>query len=116
MLAVPMAGGSVLVASAVLIAAQLCDAAWPIFHINETSLRQVITPHHLQGRVNAATHLILQGILPLGALAGGAIASAIGVRTTLAIAACGILLSSLWLVCSPVRDVRELPVSVPIRT
>lgn len=109
MLAVPMAAGSRATATAVLIAAQLCDAAWPIFHINETSLRQVITPDHLLGRVNASTHLIFQGILPVGALAGGAIAGAIGVRSTLLIAACGILLSSLWLVCSPVRSLRDLP-------
>ncbi|HXB69740.1 MAG TPA: MFS transporter [Candidatus Acidoferrales bacterium] len=108
MLAVPLARGSVAVCTAILIASQLCDAAWPVFTINETSLRQAITPHRLLGRVNAATHLIFQGILPLGALAGGAIAQGIGVRNTILIAAGGILLSTLWLVCSPVRRVRDL--------
>jgi predicted MFS family arabinose efflux permease len=106
MLAVPLARGSVPVCTAVLIGSQLCDAAWPVFSINETSLRQAITPHHLLGRVNAATHLLFHGILPLGALAGGAIAEAAGVRSTLFVAACGILLSTLWLVWSPVRRLR----------
>jgi len=109
MLAVPLARGSVAVCTAILIASQLCDAAWPVFSINQTSLRQAITPHHLLGRVNAATHLLFHGILPLGALAGGAIAEAIGARNTLLMAACAILLSTLWLVCSPVRCLRDLP-------
>ena len=109
MLAVPLARGSVAVCTAILIASQLCDAAWPVFSINQTSLRQAITPHHLLGRVNAATHLLFHGILPLGALAGGAIAEAIGARNTLLMAACGIGLSTLWLVCSPVRCLRDLP-------
>ena len=108
-LAVPLARGSVAVCTAILIASQLCDAAWPVFSINQTSLRQAITPHHLLGRVNAATHLLFHGILPLGALAGGAIAEAIGARNTLLMAACAILLSTLWLVCSPVRCLRDLP-------
>jgi predicted MFS family arabinose efflux permease len=108
MLAVPLARGPVPVCTAVLIASQLADAAWPIFTINETSLRQAITASRLQGRVNSAMHLIFHGILPLGAFAGGAIAEGIGIRSTLLMGACGILLSTLWLACSPVRNVRKL--------
>jgi predicted MFS family arabinose efflux permease len=115
MLAVPLARGSVAVCTTVLIASQFCDAAWPVFTINETSLRQAITPPRLLGRVNSAAHLIFHGILPLGAFAGGAIAEAIGVRSTLVVAACGILLSTLWLVCSPVRNVRDLPAVLLVR-
>jgi predicted MFS family arabinose efflux permease len=111
MLAVPLARGPVAVCTAVLIASQLFDAAWPVFTINETSLRQAITPLRLLGRVNAAIHLLYQGLLPLGALAGGALAQAIGVRTTILVAAVGILLSTLWLVCSPVRGVQSLPIA-----
>jgi predicted MFS family arabinose efflux permease len=112
MLAAPLARGSVAFCTAVLIASQLCDAAWPVFSINETSLRQAITPDRLLGRVNAALHLVFQGILPLGALAGGAIAEVIGVRSTLLVGASGMLLSTLWLVCSPVRRVRDLPTAL----
>ena len=46
------------------------------------------------------------------ALTGGALGSAIGVRTTLFIGACGEILSVLWLVLSPIRllrDVADLP-------
>ena len=74
MLMVPLAHGSVALASAFLIASQLGDMAWPVYSINETSLRQAITPDHLLGRVSSAGHLLFHGAITLGALAGGAIA------------------------------------------
>lgn len=110
MLMVPLAHGPVTLCAAFLIAAQLGDMAWPIYIINETSLRQAITPDHLLGRVNSAGHLLFHGAIPLGALAGGAIAETIGMRQTMLIGALGYLLSCLWLTFSPIRHLRELPV------
>lgn len=102
-LLVPLAHGSVAACSVFLIAAQLGDVAWPVYSINETSLRQAITPDHLLGRVNSAMHLLFWGVLPAGALAGGALAEIAGMRTTLWLGSFGVLLSALWLVFSPVR-------------
>lgn len=112
LLFVPLAHGGVAVCSAFLIAAQLGDMGWTIYNINDTSLRQAVTPNHLLGRVNAAMHLVFQGALPLGALAGGAVAQAIGIRHTLLAGALGYLLSTLWLVFSPVRHLGQLPQAV----
>ena len=112
MLLIPLAHGSVAVCSAFLIAAQLGDLAWPVYTISERSLRQAITPNHLLGRVNSSMHLLFHGVLPLGALAGGAIAQAVGMRRALLIGAIGVLLSTMWLVFSPVRRLRELPHAV----
>jgi predicted MFS family arabinose efflux permease len=112
MLLIPLAHGSVAVCSAFLIAAQLGDLAWPVYTISAGSLRQAITPNHLLGRVNASMHLLFQGVLPFGALAGGTIAQAMGVRQALLIGAIGVLLSAIWLVFSPVRRLRELPHAV----
>jgi hypothetical protein len=70
--------GSAGVCSAFLIAAQLGDLAWPVYTISARSLRQAITPNHLLGRVNESMHLLFHGVLPLGALAGGTIAQAVG--------------------------------------
>jgi len=112
MLLIPLAHGSVAARSAFLIAAQLGDLAWPVYTISERSLRQAITPNRLLGRVNSCMHLLFQGVLPLGALAGGAIAQAMGVRQALLIGAIGVLLSTMWLVFSPVRRLRELPHAV----
>jgi len=106
MLMVPLARGPVSVCTAVLIASQLCDVAWPVYGIVETSLRQSIVPPHLLGRVQAATHLFSQGLLPVGALAGGAIAGVIGIRGTLLLGGAGMLLSLLWLIGSPVRRLK----------
>ena len=50
--------------------------------------------------------------MPLGALAGDAIAQAVGVRRPLLIGAIGVLLSTMWLVVLPVRRLRELPHTV----
>lgn len=109
MLLLPLAHGSVAVCSAYLIASQLGDLAWPVYTISERSLRQAIIPDRLLGRVNSSMHLLFHGVLPLGALAGGAIAQAIGVRQALLIGAVGVTLSALWLVFSPILRLRELP-------
>ena len=109
MLVPTLSRGPVAVCAAILGTAQLFDMAWPIYHINELSLRQAVTPNHLLGRVNAAMHLLFRGVLPVGALAGGMIAEAIGIRLTLFLGALGYLLSTLWLVFSPIRQLRELP-------
>ena len=97
-LLLPLARGPVSACAATLILAQIFDMAWPIYHINELTLRQTVTPDHLLGRVNSAMHLLFHGILPAGALAGGILAESIGMRATLFAGALGFLLSSLWLV------------------
>ena len=111
MIIVPLAHGPVALAAAFLIAAQLGDMAWPIYNINETSLRQAITPARLLGSVSSAGHLLFWGALPLGSLAGGVLAQSIGIRQTMLIAALGYLLSTLWFTFSPVRHLRHLPVA-----
>jgi predicted MFS family arabinose efflux permease len=100
-LAVPLAHGSVALCAAILALGQLFDMAWPIYSINELTLRQTVTPDHLLGRVNSAMHLLFYGVMPLGALAGGAIAEFIGMRITMLAGAVGFVLSSLWLARLP---------------
>lgn len=41
-----------------------------IYNISQVSLRQAITPHRLQGRMNATMRFLVWGTMPLGALAG----------------------------------------------
>ena len=110
----PLAHGPVWACAAVLALAQLGDMAWSVYNINELSLRQAITPDHLLGRVNAAMHLTFRGVAPAGALAGGVLAQYIGIRNALFVGAAGVLLSTLWLIFSPVRHLRELPLPVAV--
>jgi predicted MFS family arabinose efflux permease len=100
---VPLARGTAATAVAFLVAAQCGDVAYSVYDINELSLRQRITPDRLLGRVNSVMILLFRGVYPLGALIGGVLAGAIGIRTTMLISAAGVLLSPLWLIFSPVR-------------
>jgi hypothetical protein len=59
-------------------------------------------------------HLTFRGVLPVGALAGGALAEYVGLRPALLAGAAGFLLSNLWLIFSPVRHLRELPAPAPV--
>jgi MFS family permease len=71
--------------------------------------RQATCPPELLARVTAVARWITWGTLPLGAVAGGALGSALGLRTTLWIAVVGGCASGLWLFFSPLRGRRDLP-------
>lgn len=106
----PLASGPPLAAAGLLMATQfLGDASAAVYGINELSLRQAITPRRLLGRVNASIGMLTSGVGPLGALAGGALAGAVGIRQTLAIAVVGASLRLPWLLYSPLRHLRTLP-------
>lgn len=78
-----------------------------IFRVGEVSARQKVTPEHLLGRVNATQRFMVYGAIPLGGLLGGFLGEVIGVPLTLVVGMVGMLLSSLWLVLSPVRAMRD---------
>jgi hypothetical protein len=59
--------------------------------------------------MNATMTVVIGGAAPLGALLGGVLGAAIGLRPALALGAFGTLLSCLWIVCSPVLALREQP-------
>ena len=93
-----------------LMIAQLCgDAFSTLAFITAVSLRQSIAPDRLLGRTSTAMQVLIAGVAPIGALAGGLLAEAIGVRVTLLIAGIGIMLSTGWLILSPIRGLREPP-------
>jgi predicted MFS family arabinose efflux permease len=81
----------------------------PIYNINQVSLRQIITPNRLQGRMNATMRTIIWGTIPAGSLLGGILASSLGVVPTLII---GILISGfafLWIALGPTFKLKEQP-------
>jgi len=105
----PLAGGPRIVTIAMLITSQLVgDFGREIYFINAVSLRQSIIPNHLLGRVNASAQFLTDGIWPLGAILAGLLSETIGMRYTLLIGAgLGFLLSSAWLLFSPLRRLHE---------
>lgn len=97
-----------------LIAGQLLvGASFPLYFINQTSLRQAVAPPEYLGRVTAAFTVISWGMIPVGALAGGLVPSLVGLRATLVIGGIGKLGASLLLVFSPIRQLRHVPRQQP---
>jgi hypothetical protein len=70
---------------------------------------QAITPDRLLGRMNASRRFLVWGVIPLGALVGGTLASTIGLRPTLFVGAIGASLAVLPLLFSPVRSLKRVP-------
>jgi predicted MFS family arabinose efflux permease len=94
---IALAPSGVSLGFAVLVAGQALDLIHPLFDVNALTLRQITTAPHLLGRVNATLHVVERGVIPFGALAGGMLGDAIGLRPTLIVAAGGITLGALWL-------------------
>jgi MFS family permease len=80
----------------------------PIF-VNNVALRQTLTPDELGGRVNATARWMHWTAIPFGQLAGGLLATQVGLRVTLAIGATVGLLSVVFLLLSPMRSLRAMP-------
>ncbi|MEU7001362.1 MFS transporter [Nonomuraea sp. NPDC046570] len=78
-----------------------------LYNVGQLTYRQSVTPAHLLGRVNATVRFLVWGTMPLGALLGGVVAQAIGVREALWVFMVGRLLSALPLLFSPLPGMRE---------
>jgi MFS family permease len=77
------------------------------YAITNVSLRQRICPDHLLGRVNATMTVLIMGLLPVGALAGGVLGGLIGPRGTLLVVG-GLLVSAPVILYRGLRGVREV--------
>ncbi|MXP61817.1 MFS transporter [Roseomonas sp. M0104] len=80
-----------------------------LWQVVQTSLRQVVTPPALLGRVGATMQVAVFGVRPLGALAGGALAAQMGFGATLWLVALGFTLSLVVVAASPLRRLRAMP-------
>jgi MFS family permease len=80
-----------------------------LYNVNQVSFRQAITPLELQGRMNATMRFVVWGIMPVGAVLGGLIASFIPLRATILVGGVVTAVSFLWVLFSPVRSLREIP-------
>src|SRR3989441_4403599 len=81
-----------------------------VYNVNQVSLRQAIVPLRLQGRMNATMRFLVWGTIPLGGLTGGLLGTFLGLRTAIGVAVLGGSLAFLWVLFSPVRSLKEIPV------
>jgi MFS family permease len=122
---VAMALGSVLFPAPTAIAAAAAGPMWAkvvalasseflagvgvmLFDVNQNSLIAAAVPDGLRSRVAGVYNSVNYGIRPLGALVGGALGTAFGLRATLLIAAAGGSAAVLWLFPSPITRIRVL--------
>ena len=80
-----------------------------VYNVTQLSFRQAITPERLQGRMNSVMRFIVWGVMPLGTLLGGAIATGADLKTAIWVGAAGQALAFLPVLFSPVRTLRVMP-------
>jgi len=93
-----------------LISFLLMSFGGTVYNVNQVSLRQSITPDHVQGRMNATVRTIVWGTIPIGSFVGGILGERIGVVPTLVVGAIVATLAGIWILAGPVR-LREQPVA-----
>ncbi|GAA3512194.1 MFS transporter [Actinocatenispora rupis] len=105
-------GGPVLAATAgppallvaVPVLAQLLRGTGPaLYGVNQQTVRQTLTPPGLLSRVNATWRFLVYGTQPLGALLGGVLGAAVGLRATLVVSGAVMLLGAGLAAASPLR-------------
>jgi len=106
LLLIPLATGDLVIPFLVL-----ANVLWGFFVLNyfvtAVSLIQAITPDRLLGRTNASRRFVVQSVIPLGALLGGALGTVLGLRPTIAIGAIGASLAVIPLFFSPLPGIRK---------
>lgn len=107
---VPLAGGPTPLLLAAFFAAEfLSGLGVMLLDIAAGSLQAAVIPHALRARVSGGFRTVNYGVRPLGALAGGFLGSAIGLRPALWLVTVAATLGALWLLPSPVPHTRDLP-------
>lgn len=74
-----------------------------------SAFRQSYCPTSMMGRVSAVTACLIYGSMPIGAVIGGSLGAAIGIRPALWVLASVLFLPLLFLLLSPIGRERDLP-------
>jgi len=102
---VPLAHGTPFRAGLFLLTAQIVgDGLMTMAFVNDVSLRQLLVPDRLLGRVSATANVLGVVAMPAGALAGGIMGQLVSPRAALAAGALGFVLASVWIGASPIRE------------
>jgi MFS family permease len=80
-----------------------------ILDINANAMLFARTPDRIRGRASGAFGFVNMGVRPIGAVVGGLLGAVFGIRETLFVVTIAQLAGVLWLVGSPVLQLRDLP-------
>jgi predicted MFS family arabinose efflux permease len=109
-LAVPAAAGPVTVIFITLAVAKIAQTfAFTVSNVQQWSLRQLVTPPELLGRVSAANRFLIGTAETIGAVASGPLADTLGLRATLATAGIGGALVLAPLIGRPIWRLQRMP-------
>jgi MFS family permease len=78
-------------------------------NVISASFRQRYCPPELLGRVTASMRVLNYGTMPVAAVVAGALATAVGLRTTMWVGTAGVLAAALLLLIGPLTHSRDLP-------
>jgi MFS family permease len=92
-----------------IVALSFFGALW---NVNAMSLRQVITPARMRGRMNATMRFISWGTIPIATTAGGILGGVIGLHDTIVLGAVGGLVVFVPVALSPLRQIKTMPDAV----
>lgn len=109
LLLVPLAADSSAPAVVVGIAEFMTGIGVMVLDVGLGALYASVVPDPLRARVSGAFLLVNYGVRPIGALAGGLLAAAIGMQTTIWVTVIGGLAGVLWLLPSEMPRLRDLP-------
>ncbi len=87
-----------------------------LYNSTTVGLRQARVPQRLQGRVVGFNRAIVWGVGPLGALMGGALATAAGLRFAMLVGASVSFAAVVPAMLSPLRSLRQLPETVELES
>ncbi|KUN90061.1 MFS transporter permease [Streptomyces bungoensis] len=79
----------------------------------QRSIRQVVTADDMQARMQAVSTWLTSGARPVAALVAGGLGTRIGVRPTLIVGTCLLLVPLVVLYRSPLRGLRQMPGAQP---
>ncbi|MGZ0198738.1 MFS transporter [Streptomyces sp. RM1] len=80
----------------------------------QRSIRQVVTAEGMQARMQAVSTWLTSGARPVAALVAGGLGTRIGVRPTLIVGTCLLLVPLMVLYRSPLRGLRQMPEAQPV--
>ena len=80
-----------------------------VYNVSIRTLLQSVTPNRMLGRATALLRAIVWGVIPVGTLLGGALATAIGVHEAIWVGAVGAACASLPILLSQVPRLRAIP-------
>jgi hypothetical protein len=84
-----------------------------MFNVAAITLRQTVTPRRVLARMNASYRMVLFGVPLFGALMGGLLGTAVGLRPALIISLIAMTSPVAWIFFSPVFRLREIPSGPP---